>query len=137
MLIKVILLEKNNSLGEKLLITGGGRCNLTNAEFDTRKFLSKFKKLLEEETNTKIQQEKGKMEKLLETPSKRGFPTEGGVESVGLGVKNDGFPIVFSKDPQLFRLRRCEVVEGFSIRFGNIHIQIVIGDDADGITGNV
>lgn len=41
---KVILIEKNSSLGKKLLITGGGRCNLTNAELDTRKFLSKFKK---------------------------------------------------------------------------------------------
>lgn len=41
---KVILLEKNDSLGKKLLITGGGRCNVTNAEFDTRKFLSKFGK---------------------------------------------------------------------------------------------
>ena len=40
---KVILLEKNDSLGQKLLITGGGRCNVTNAEFDTRKLLSKFK----------------------------------------------------------------------------------------------
>lgn len=40
---KVLLLEKNNGLGKKLLITGGGRCNVTNAEFDTRKFLSKFK----------------------------------------------------------------------------------------------
>lgn len=40
---RVILLEKNNSLGKKLLITGGGRCNLTNSEFDNRKFLEKFK----------------------------------------------------------------------------------------------
>ena len=40
---KVILLERNNSLGKKLLITGGGRCNVTNAEFDTKKLLSKFK----------------------------------------------------------------------------------------------
>ena len=40
---KVLLIEKNESLGKKLLITGGGRCNLTNAELDTRKFLSKFK----------------------------------------------------------------------------------------------
>jgi predicted Rossmann fold flavoprotein len=40
---KVILLEKNRTLGDKLLLTGGGRCNLTNAEFDTRKLLSKFK----------------------------------------------------------------------------------------------
>ncbi len=39
---RVVLLEKNDSLGKKLLITGGGRCNVTNAEFDTRKLLSKF-----------------------------------------------------------------------------------------------
>ena len=41
--LSVILIEKNDSLGKKLLITGGGRCNLTNAEFDNKKFLSKFK----------------------------------------------------------------------------------------------
>jgi len=29
---KVILLEKNPSLGRKLLITGGGRCNITNSK---------------------------------------------------------------------------------------------------------
>lgn len=40
---RVILIEKNDSLGKKLLITGGGRCNVTNAEFDTRTLLSKFK----------------------------------------------------------------------------------------------
>lgn len=40
---KVILIEKNARLGEKLLITGGGRCNVTNAEFDNRKLLEKFK----------------------------------------------------------------------------------------------
>ncbi|MFZ2887107.1 MAG: NAD(P)/FAD-dependent oxidoreductase, partial [Minisyncoccia bacterium] len=38
----VILLEKNASLGKKLLITGGGRCNVTNAEFDDRVLLSKY-----------------------------------------------------------------------------------------------
>jgi len=40
---RVLLLEKNNALGQKLLITGGGRCNLTNAEFDVNVFLNKFK----------------------------------------------------------------------------------------------
>ncbi len=39
---KVLLLEKNPKLGQKLLITGGGRSNITNAEFDTHAFLSKF-----------------------------------------------------------------------------------------------
>ncbi len=40
---RVLLLEKNDSLGKKLLITGGGRCNVTNAEYDSRKFLDKFR----------------------------------------------------------------------------------------------
>src|ERR1700733_15665506 len=39
---RVLLIEKNNSLGKKLLITGGGRCNVTNAEFDNRALLEKF-----------------------------------------------------------------------------------------------
>ncbi len=40
---RVLLIEKNGSLGKKLLITGGGRCNVTNAEFDNRVLLSKFR----------------------------------------------------------------------------------------------
>ena len=40
---KVLLIEKNAELGKKLLITGGGRCNVTNSEFDNRKLLEKFK----------------------------------------------------------------------------------------------
>ncbi|MSR71209.1 MAG: NAD(P)/FAD-dependent oxidoreductase [Candidatus Taylorbacteria bacterium] len=41
---KVLLLEKNKGLGKKLLITGGGRCNITNAEFDTRSLIEKYNK---------------------------------------------------------------------------------------------
>lgn len=41
--LRVVLLEKNPSLGVKLLITGGGRCNVTNAQFDVRTFLAKYK----------------------------------------------------------------------------------------------
>lgn len=40
---RVLLLEKNASLGKKLLITGGGRCNVTNAQPNIQLFLSKFK----------------------------------------------------------------------------------------------
>ena len=40
--LTVLLLEKNAELGKKLLIRGG-RCNVTNAEFDNRKLLAKFK----------------------------------------------------------------------------------------------
>ncbi|MEK7588323.1 MAG: NAD(P)/FAD-dependent oxidoreductase [Patescibacteria group bacterium] len=40
---KVLILEKNRFLGEKLKITGGGRCNVTNAEEDIRVFLKNYK----------------------------------------------------------------------------------------------
>lgn len=40
---RVLVLEKNPSLGKKLLITGGGRCNVTNAEADVRKLLARYK----------------------------------------------------------------------------------------------
>jgi len=41
---RVLLLEKNDVMGKKLLLTGGGRCNLTNANPDMRDFVSKFGK---------------------------------------------------------------------------------------------
>lgn len=39
---RVLLIEKNKKLGEKLSITGGGRCNILNAEEDERVLLSHF-----------------------------------------------------------------------------------------------
>lgn len=43
---RVLLLEKNAELGAKLKITGGGRCNITNAEKDEYVFLSHYGKAL-------------------------------------------------------------------------------------------
>ncbi|HEX7586496.1 MAG TPA: NAD(P)/FAD-dependent oxidoreductase [Patescibacteria group bacterium] len=39
---RVALLEKNHSLGKKLLITGKGRCNITQAEFNDKEFIRKL-----------------------------------------------------------------------------------------------
>lgn len=39
---RVLLLEKNKELGVKLKISGGGRCNVTNAEEDIRVLLPKY-----------------------------------------------------------------------------------------------
>jgi len=39
---RVLLLEKNRKLGQKLAITGGGRCNITNAEDDVKELLSHY-----------------------------------------------------------------------------------------------
>ncbi len=41
---KVILIEKNKQLGKKLLLTGNGRCNLTNAEFNLRRLVENYGK---------------------------------------------------------------------------------------------
>lgn len=41
---KVVLVEKNPELGIKLMMTGKGRCNITNAEKDLKKFLEVFGK---------------------------------------------------------------------------------------------
>jgi len=38
----VILLEKNDRVGRKLDITGGGRCNITNMTLDNRKLLKNY-----------------------------------------------------------------------------------------------
>lgn len=39
---RVLLLEKNRQLGQKLKITGGGRCNVTNAEYNDRVLLKNY-----------------------------------------------------------------------------------------------
>ncbi|KUK49816.1 MAG: NAD(FAD)-utilizing dehydrogenase [Parcubacteria bacterium 33_209] len=41
---KVLLIEKNDKPGNKLLLTGGGRCNLTCIEKNNKEFCSKFGK---------------------------------------------------------------------------------------------
>lgn len=41
---RVLLLEKNKRLGEKLRISGGGRCNIANAEEDERTLLRAYGK---------------------------------------------------------------------------------------------
>ena len=41
---QVALLERNDTLGKKLLLTGDGRCNLTHADLTNREFVSVFGK---------------------------------------------------------------------------------------------
>lgn len=42
--LRVLLIEKNKELGKKLSITGGARCNITNAEQDTKILLLNYGK---------------------------------------------------------------------------------------------
>jgi len=39
---KVVLIEKNKQLARKLLLTGNGRCNITNAEFNLRELAKNY-----------------------------------------------------------------------------------------------
>ncbi len=39
---KILLIEKNKNLGEKVKISGGGRCNITNKTFDKHLFLKNY-----------------------------------------------------------------------------------------------
>lgn len=41
---KVAIIDKNKNLGRKLLITGKGRCNITQAEFNDKEFVKKLDK---------------------------------------------------------------------------------------------
>ncbi len=41
---KVVLLDKNQRLGRKLLLTGKGRCNITHDEEDPKKLIEKYNK---------------------------------------------------------------------------------------------
>ena len=41
---KILIIEHNTELGKKLKITGGGRCNILNAEEDTEKLLANYGK---------------------------------------------------------------------------------------------
>jgi hypothetical protein len=41
---KVVLLEKNSALGKKLLLTGNGRCNITQIDHDAKGFVEKLGK---------------------------------------------------------------------------------------------
>jgi len=40
--LRVVLIEKNKQLGRKLLLTGNGRCNITNAEFNLRELVKNY-----------------------------------------------------------------------------------------------
>ncbi|EKE15912.1 MAG: hypothetical protein ACD_11C00076G0005 [uncultured bacterium] len=41
---RVVLIDRNDNLGRKLLLTGNSRCNITQAEFDTKKLAEKYGK---------------------------------------------------------------------------------------------
>jgi len=77
----VLLLEKNLELGVKLKITGGGRCNITNAEGDEQKLLSHY----------------GKAKSALHSPF-----SQFGVKDTFLFFESRGLPLVVQKYSRVF-----------------------------------
>lgn len=78
---RVLLLEKNARLGQKLSITGGGRCNITNAEENLRLFLAHY----------------GKAEKFLYSAF-----TQFGVQQTIAFFADHGLPIVVQAGQRAF-----------------------------------
>lgn len=103
---RVLLLEKNKNLGEKLKITGGGRCNITNAEENERVFLSRY----------------GKAEQFLYSPFSR-FGVKAAFsffESRGLPLAVEAGKRVFPKTEKAIDVSR--VLEKY-MRKGNVNIR--------------
>ena len=78
---RVLLLEKNTHLGEKLKITGGGRCNITNAEFNTHDLLAHY----------------GQQAKFLASPF-----SQFGVRSVFTFFESRGLPLIVEDRKRAF-----------------------------------
>jgi len=77
----VLLLERQNRLGAKLSITGGGRCNITNAERNTHKLLSKY----------------GSAEKFLYSPF-----SQFGVDDTFTFFSSRGLPLIIQEENRAF-----------------------------------
>ncbi len=64
---EVVILEKNNTLGKKILITGNGKCNYFNDDFTSSHYESNNKELIDELIN------KSNKEKLISLFNELGF----------------------------------------------------------------
>lgn len=99
---RVLLIEKNDSLGRKLLISGGGRSNITNTGTEGRPFLEKF----------------GDASKFLHSPFSR-FGVRETLDffaSRGLPTKTEGSGRVFPKSDDAHSVR--DVLGRYMADFG-------------------
>ena len=118
---KTAILEKNPSVGEKLLLSGKGRCNFTNAESDIDSFISrygdngkflysafsKFGPLRTREYFSSIGV------KFVEERGKRIFPKEGGsqrvLDSLLMQCKKFHISIIRHTPAKAFRVRNHKI----------------------------
>ncbi|MFZ2881579.1 MAG: aminoacetone oxidase family FAD-binding enzyme, partial [Candidatus Moraniibacteriota bacterium] len=118
---KVVLIEKNKTLGKKLLLTGNGRCNIAQAIFETKEFIEKLgrngKFLFSSLSIFGPKQTLDFFEKLgLKTKIEKNgrvFPLSDRAQDVlsvlEKALKNNGVKIIFN-----------QAVQGFEIKAGKI-----------------
>jgi hypothetical protein len=103
---RVLLLEKNKNLGEKLKISGGGRCNITNAELNPRALLVAY----------------GKAEQFLYS-----LFSQFGVENTFTFFESRGLPLVVQASKRAFPYteRATDVAQVLEVylRSGNVDIK--------------
>jgi hypothetical protein len=139
---RVLLLEKNKTLGKKLLITGGGRCNVTNNKPEVRVMLERYKKskqflfsafsqfavedtvqffeerglLLKEENEGRLfpvsNSAQSVWDVLVEYMRKGGVEVRSGAEVAGLSQQETGRVLVHLKDKTTLEAKACVVATG-------------------------
>ena len=118
---KTAVIEKNRSVGQKLMLSGRGRCNFTNAESDIDVFVSryglngkflysafsKFGPLRTREYFSSIGV------KFVEERGKRIFPTEGGsqrvLDALLMQCRKNNVKIIRSTNVQSFKIKKNHI----------------------------
>lgn len=111
---RVLLVEKNKVVGKKLSITGGGRCNILNAESDTKKLVAHY----------------GDAAKFLHSP----FSQHGMADSRTF-FENRGLPIVVEARQRAFpQSQRATDVTAVMKRFvTEHHVELRLGTKVQGL----
>ena len=106
---KVLILEKNKTLGNKLSITGGGRCNITNTNPDKNAFIKNY----------------GNMAKFLHTP----FSVHDVANSVAF-FKGIGIEIVTEARHRAFPVSQSalDVAHAFKEELKKLQVRIHVGE---------
>lgn len=118
---KVLLIERNKRLGEKLRISGGGRCNITNAEPDEKILVAKY----------------GTAEQQLYSAF-----SQFGVEDTFTFFRERGLPLVIEENDRAFpRTKKAtDVVHTLEQYLANGKVELVTGKGVERIVmknGNV
>ncbi len=122
---RVLLIEKNKRLGEKLRISGGGRCNITNAEEDQRKLMDAY----------------GKSSQFLFSPF-----SQFGTKDTFTFFESKGLPLVVQARKRAFPKteKALDVVKTLEVYIKKGNVTVALGSpvtsiqsDASGVTGVV